>query len=272
MKQILSVLIYLFISSVCYPQLTYNRITDDLTYLKLDDSTFIINHKFPFSSNSLFVLCGNKEAVLIDTPNEESGTNSLLNWISDTFGILNIKVINSGFHNVNLGGNFLLNERGYRIYGSGLCYRLVKSQSQKEIDFLLSSTKDLPDKKYYNAYKEMTLIPPNDTFPINSGLHLHVNNLTFDVYFPGDSHTKDNLVIYIPEKKILFGGCMILSIMHRRPGYIKDANMTEWPVSVQNVVEKYPDIKTVIPGHGLPGNSDLLYHTIDILNRWNLTH
>ncbi len=62
---------------------------------------------------------------------------------------------------------------------------------------------------------------------------------------------------------------MILSMNHSRPGYIADANMVEWPKSVEVVQKEFNDAKIVIPGHGDWGNIDLLSHTLDILNKWN---
>ncbi len=60
---------------------------------------------------------------------------------------------------------------------------------------------------------------------------------------------------------------MILSMGHKRPGYIADANLVEWPNSVERIKDKYKDAKIVIPGHGDWGDNQLISHTIDILNK-----
>jgi len=246
------------------------QISDDLYCSEIMDSTYVIVHHFPSRCNSMFVLVGNNKGVLIDTPDETTGTQSLLDWIESKFGNLELVAINTGFHYDNLGGNEYLISKGIRIYGAGLTARLVEENAVESKKNVLEYTSKLEDQKYFNAFSKLNFIPPTDTFEINDGLNLKVNNETFEVYFPGETHTIDNLVVYIKNRNVLFGGCMVLSMNHRRPGYIADANMLTWPKSVEKVREKYENAKIVIPGHGDWGNTDLLTHTIEILNNWNI--
>ena len=153
-------------------------ISDDLFFSEIMDSTYLIIHKFPGKCNSMFVLVGNNKGVLIDTPNETTGTKSLLDWINTKFGDLELIAINTGFHNDNLGGNEYLRSKGIKIYGSGLTARLIGEQSDDLKAFILNYTSKQED-------------------------------------------------------------------------------------------EKYKDAKIVIPGHGDWGDTKLLSHTIDILNKWN---
>ena len=75
-----------WISSYCQVSTKIDTISKDLYYSEIMDSTFVIIHKFPGSCNSMFVLPGDKKGVLIDTPNETTGTKSLLDWIDMKFG------------------------------------------------------------------------------------------------------------------------------------------------------------------------------------------
>lgn len=36
---------------------------------------------------------------------------------------------------------------------------------------------------------------------------------------------------------------------------------SEWPLSIQKVINRYPDVKLVVPGHGKVGDISLLTHT-----------
>ena len=229
----------------------------------------MITHNFLGNCNSIFILLENNKGVLIDTPNETTGTKSLLDWIDLKFGDLKLIAINTGFHNDNLGGNEYLRSKGIKIYGSGRTTRLITERAEDLKNMLLETASQNEDKRYYNGYKNVTFLPPTDTFDIEKGLKLTVAGETFDVYFPGESHTPDNLVVYIAGKKILFGGCMIFSMPQTKPGYIADANMAEWPESVGKVLEKFKDAEIVVPGHGNWGDINLLSHTIDVLNKWN---
>ena len=95
------------------------RISNDLYYTKLSDGVFVITHYFPrWGGNSLVVLVGDKQAVLVDTPYEDSGTKALYDWLRDSFGELSLTAINTGYHQDNLGGNAFLRSVGAEIYGS----------------------------------------------------------------------------------------------------------------------------------------------------------
>ena len=100
-------------------------------------------------------------------------------------------------------------------------------------DLLLEQTATMEDQRYYQSYRELNFMPPDQTFPIEEGLLLVKGGETFEVYFPGESHTVDNTVVFLHSKKILFGGCMIMSRLHQGPGFSDYANMSEWPESVR---------------------------------------
>ena len=246
------------------------QISSYLYYSMVRDSVYMITHHFPrFGSNSLFVLLPGEQGVLIDTPHETGGTRSLLTWIQSSFGNLQLTAINTGWHQDNLGGNECLLSQQIPVYGPSLTANLIMNRGNELKEILLEQTKSLEDQSYYKSYMELELLPPDHTFPIEEGLLLQKGGETFEVYYPGESHTIDNTVVYLHKKKILFGGCMIMSRLQQRPGFIDHANMSEWPVSVKKVQDKFPGCKLVIPGHGPPGNEELLEHTWLILEEFN---
>lgn len=84
---------------------------------------------------------------------------------------------------------------------------------------------------------------------------------TIEVFYPGSGHTEDNIVVWLPKSNILFGGCFVKSIHSKNLGNIEDASIKIWPASIQKVINKYPDIKVVVPGHGKVGDTSLLKNT-----------
>ena len=53
-------------------------------------------------------------------------------------------------------------------------------------------------------------------------------------------------------------------------GNVADADLAEWPTSVERIKEKhYPEAEVVIPGHGLPGGLNLLQHTANVVQHKN---
>ena len=92
-----------------------------------------------------------------------------------------------------------------------------------------------------------------------------IGNVSFQTYYPGEGHTKDNIVVWFPDEKVLFGGCLVKSLEATDLGNTKDANLIQWPISIKNVIDHFPTIKYVVPGHQKWGDEGLLYHTLDLL-------
>ena len=84
------------------------------------------------------------------------------------------------------------------------------------------------------------------------------------MFYPGAGHTQDNIVVWLPKQKILFGGCFVKSIHSKNLGNMEDASVKDWPKSIQKVINKYPNIKIVVPGHGKVGDVNLLKHTAQL--------
>jgi metallo-beta-lactamase class B len=244
-------------------------LSENLFVTEIEKDVFVINHSFPWSSNSLLIFASKSDCVLVNTLCDNQSAKLLIDWIKNNFGEVNIIAINTGFHVDNLGGNEYLLSKGITVYGSNLTAKLVAERGQKEKNQLLDWFKSPENKKYYDTYKDMTFVPPNRVFDINEGLHLRIVDEDVNVFYPGPSHTIDNVVVYFPKKKILFGGCMIKSLDSKDAGYTADADMLKWPRSVEKLLSIYKDAKIVVPGHGDYGDTALIKHTIELLDKIN---
>jgi glyoxylase-like metal-dependent hydrolase (beta-lactamase superfamily II) len=63
-------------------------------------------------------------------------------------------------------------------------------------------------------------------------------------------HAEGNLVVYLPEEKILFASDLVFA---DAMGYMGDGDMRTWVVNLELLEEL--DVKTVVPGSGLPTDS-----------------
>ena len=244
-------------------------LSDNLSVTEIEKDVFVINHSFPWSSNSLLIRVSNSDFILVNTLCENQGARMLVDWMKSSFGEVNLIAINTGFHVDNIGGNEFLLSKGIAVYGSNLTAKLITERGQAEKSRLLEGFKSPENKKYYDAYKDLTFVPPNRIFDINQGLLLKIGDEDVNVFYPGPSHTIDNVVVYFPKRKILFGGCMIKSLDSRDAGYTADADMQKWPRSVEKVLSIYKDAKIVVPGHGDYGDTALIKHTIELLDKVN---
>lgn len=266
-------LILFFLLATCSCKIESNdfteiNFTDELYLQEISRNAFLITHSYPWPGNSLLIKMDNSDFVWIDTPYTPEATAHVLDWLYDTYGTgIKITEINTGFHIDNLGGNSELIKNSIPVYGSELTYELLRTKSKETMLEIQKSLDPLKDKKYLDEYKNFKFAEPTNVFDINDEQILNFGKESIEIYYPGPTHTYDNIVVYIPAKKILFGGCMILSSDAEKLGFIKDGNVDEWPLSLARVMEKYKDAEIVVPGHGNPGDISLIEHTITIINK-----
>jgi metallo-beta-lactamase class B len=86
-----------------------------------------------------------------------------------------------------------------------------------------------------------------------------------ELFHPGAARTSDNIVAFIADAQVLFGGCMIRALDQTGLGNVADADSCHWPHAARAVLERYGErSKIVVPGHGKFGPSALLGHTISL--------
>jgi metallo-beta-lactamase class B len=71
------------------------------------------------------------------------------------------------------------------------------------------------------------------------------------------------VAVYFPKENVLFGGCLIKEVNVSK-GYLGDANVADWPATVEKIKKEYPHVQLVVPGHGEHGNKELLDCTIHL--------
>lgn len=97
-------------------------------------------------------------------------------------------------------------------------------------------------------------------FKFKSRMKYTIAGATIVLYYPGEGHTSDNIVAYIPEDKVLFGGC-IIKAQGADKGNLAEANIAAWSNSVLMIKRAFPHLVSVVPGHGAYGDSTLLDYT-----------
>ena len=218
-------------------------IDKDIQLISLQDSIFVhvtwhhLDNFGRFPSNGLIVI-KNGQALMIDTPMDNDKTERLTRYLWDSMSVKLAKLIIGHFHDDCLGGLGYLQSIGVESIANSMTIEKCK---------------------------EIGLLIPSTSF---------TDSLTFDFngeqivcrYF-GAGHSFDNITVWIPSKKILFGGCLIKSINSKGLGNLSDAVVNDWDMTVEKVMKEYHEIKTVIPGHGDFGGTELLTHTIDLVDK-----
>ena len=201
----------------------------------------LLNDK-PFPSNGL-IIEGDSSVLIIDTAWDSLQTTQLIHWVDSALHKPISGVIASHWHDDRLGGTSGLQNASIPLYTSTL-------------------TKNF-------AWQAGDSVKAN-TFTSDTTFYLEAKAI--EVSWPGAGHTKDNLVIWLPHEKVLYGGCLVKSQQATNMGNTKDADLKQWPATISHLLHKYKQARWLIPGHqqwnraGTPA-TDLLQHTLKLLQQ-----
>ncbi|MBN1424199.1 MBL fold metallo-hydrolase, partial [Candidatus Fermentibacteria bacterium] len=232
-------------------------IDQDLRVRRLRSGVWVVTHERPWPANSLVAELADSTILLVDTPYTPAATRSMLQWIFARFGRRPMIAVNTHFHYDALGGNEALGEAGVPVYGSDFTVRLLAEREDAMREQVVGWLRGRPEGDWF---ADLRLVAPDHLFPVDEGLVL-VRGDTVRVIYPGPAHSSDNVVVYLPSQRTLFGGCMLLS--GDRIGNTTDADVPAWPAAVERLRGLPADF--VIPGHGDLFTPGLLDHTVHVL-------
>ena len=175
-----------------------------------------------------------KETIVFDTPTNDSTSHELIQWIQGSLHCTINAIIPTHFHDDCLGGLKAFDEHRVPSYAYFKTIELARAN--------------------------------NFTVPKNSfddSLVLKLGSQHIVARFFGEGHTRDNIVGYFPSEQILFGGCLLKSVKASK-GFLGDAVLSSWSITVQKIKKEYPYLKLIVPGHGSYGNQLLLDYTIKL--------
>ncbi|MCE9668955.1 subclass B1 metallo-beta-lactamase [Myxococcus stipitatus] len=183
------------------------------------------------AANGLLIEDG-EASILVDTGWNAAQGALLTTWARETLHRPVRAAISTHFHEDRTGGIPALAGQGIPVHAL-------------ELTAKLSSEQGLP--------------VPGQTFTDSLALG------PVELFFPGAGHARDNLVVWHAKSGVLFGGCFVKDAAATNLGNLSDADVSAWPASLERTLQRYPEARMVIPGHGEPGGPELLAHTRSLL-------
>ncbi|MBN2415524.1 subclass B1 metallo-beta-lactamase [bacterium] len=236
--------ILLWAAAVAGQQAQILSVTPDIELIPLDDGYYIHRTWYDFNtdrrmpSNGL-LLVRNGFALLVDTPNTDEQTGELYRYVRDSLRARISTVICGHSHSDCLGGLGWLHRRG-----------VSSIAGDKTRAICIEQGLPVPDRSFADSL-----------------------SLTFEgepvlCEYSGGGHTIDNITVWFPASRILFGGCLVRSVDARTLGFTGEAVPEQWAETIAVLQERHPDAQTVIPGHGEHGGPALLDHTIALVREF----
>ena len=213
------------------------RVSDDISVVKLTDNSYQhisvteIKGFGRVSSNGVIFVDGG-EAILLDTPVTNEQTATLIDWIEDSLPAKVVAFVPNHWHEDCMGGIEAVHAKGIRSYAGRETIRIAGENGLPQPQHGFGKSKKIKVGKSYVV-----------------------------CYYPGPAHARDNIVVWIPSEQVLFAGCMVKSAKDKGLGSTADADIGQWPATLERVVKKFPDAEVVVPGHGSAGDIQLILHT-----------
>jgi glyoxylase-like metal-dependent hydrolase (beta-lactamase superfamily II) len=211
----------------------------DLHVLRLRTGFWVHVSRDSLSVPANGMIARTKEGLLlVDTTWSDDLAERLLGWAEENLADRVVKAIVTHSHADRTGGLGALQRRGIPVFALDVTLAKLRAQTGKPVpDLLLAAT-------------------PGAIYTDPSG---------FEVFYPGPGHAADNLVVWFPKQRILFGGCFVRGEAAEDLGNVADADLSSWPAAVKRVQDRYPGAAVVIPGHGAIGGPAALARTAALL-------
>ena len=200
-------------------------------------STFDLGEGDLYPSNGLVVQDGDS-LLVVDPAWGDAATDALFAAIDQHIGLPVSRALSTHFHDDRVAGDDALRRRGIPVFATPLTRRL--------------------------AAAEGNVVPSDSLVGLERpGDRIRVGPV--EVLYPGAGHTRDNVVVYVPAARVLFGGCAVHEASRTTAGNVADADLDAWPVSLRRMQAVFPEARLVIPGHGVPGGPELLARSVEIV-------
>lgn len=190
---------------------------EELTLVPVRDDIYMIRDA---GSGNVTVLVGERAVVLIDDkfPQNHDGIMEHVRSITDAPVRY---VINTHLHPDHVGGNPALQELGADVLASENARRIM---AEREVPGL-----------------------PNIT--MGDFLRIYLDDMPIDLHYFGRGHTDGDIVVHLPEERLLVAGDLFALYGPYQPviDYSAGGSLRDWTRTLERVLRL--DFDTVIPGH-----------------------
>ena len=191
-------------------------------YIQLDGTWGLNNAGF---------LTGSDAISVVDTCFTEARTRAFLQAIRDVSDLPIRTLVNTHHHGDHTHGNYLV--AGASIVGHELCRQTVIDTGLHTLQPLFPNV----------SWGHLELAPPFITF--QERLDLLADDLKLELHYMGPAHTTNDVVVWLPERKLLFTGDLVFN---GGTPFVAMGSIAGSLVALERL--KDFGAETIVPGHG----------------------
>ncbi len=189
----------------------------------------------PGESNSGFILLDDS-VLVIDTHFVPQAANELVVAISKVTDLPIRTVVNTHWHSDHTLGN------EYFVNNLGTDLSLISHQNTRDDLPSLGGARLEHNRVEMEALQDVSLVLPNLTF--SKQLSVYSVNRRVQLLYFGAGHTRGDIVVYLPDDRIVFVGDLITG----GPPFARDGYPFAWLETLTALLQL--DVDTIIAGHG----------------------
>jgi metallo-beta-lactamase class B len=191
----------------------------------------------PYPANGLYLVTP-EGVVLIDTPWDTTQFQPLLDTIRQRHRQDVVLCIATHWHSDKTAGLDYYRSKGIKTFTTRLTDSLSLANGKHRAEFLF-------DK--------------DTTFT--------VGGYAIQTFYPGEGHTRDNIVVWFGKDRVLYGGCLIKGVEAPDLGFTGDGNLGSYAASIRRLQAKFPNPAFVIPTHQGWQSTRSIQHTLDMAQK-----
>jgi len=189
----------------------------ELTLVPVLDNIYMIRNA---GAGNITMLVGEKAVILVDDkfPQDHDGIMQLVRSVTD----LPVRyVINTHMHPDHVGGNPALQKIGADVVASENARRIMAERA----------------------------IPGLPNLTMEESMRIYLDDMPIDLHYFGRGHTDGDIVVHLPEQRILIAGDLFALYGPYRAviDFSAGGSLRDWTRTLERVLQL--DFDTVIPGH-----------------------
>ena len=255
--------------------------TDTHHFDEVAEGVYFVRYQVPmFNSNSMVVV-NDEDVLVVDSHITPATARDLIQGIRRATDKPITTLVNTHFHYDHAHGNQAFGP--VQIIGHEFTREKMAGAPREEATFQrelaslpmrleglqarLDQTTDAEERQgiemrlallrdHSEPTQEIEPVPPDTT--LNERMTLFRGDREIQLVFCGRAHTGGDLVVYLPQEKIVYTGDMMLG----GPSWLGDGHVDEWPATLEKL--KSLDAELFLPGHGASfTNRALIDHVQD---------